>query len=41
MKAGEYDLYFKDKSDFIFRTMFGRMIGAAEPFRKLDRKSVV
>jgi uroporphyrinogen-III decarboxylase len=35
MKGSEYDLYFNDKSDFVFRTMFGRMIGAAEPFKKL------
>jgi uroporphyrinogen-III decarboxylase len=41
MKANEYDAYFKDKSDFIFRTMFGRMIGAAEPFKKLPPLSSV
>ena len=35
MTGDEYDLYFKDRGDFTFRTMFGRMVGAAEPFKKL------
>jgi hypothetical protein len=35
MQGNEYDLYFNDKGDFTFRTMFGRMVGAAEPFKKL------
>ncbi len=35
MNGDEYDLYFKDRGDFTFRTMFGRMVGAAEPFKKL------
>ncbi len=35
MNGDEYDLYFKDRGDFAFRTMFGRMFGAAEPFKKL------
>jgi uroporphyrinogen-III decarboxylase len=35
IKGSEYDQYFNDKGDFIFRVMFGRMIGAAEPFKKL------
>ena len=35
MQGDEYDRYFADKGDFTFRTMFGRMVSAAEPFRKL------
>jgi hypothetical protein len=35
MNGDEYDLYFKDRGDFALRTMFGRMVGAAEPFKKL------
>lgn len=35
MNGDEYDLYFKDRGDFTFRTMFGRMVGAAEAFKKL------
>lgn len=35
MEASEYDRYFADKGDFAFRTMFGRMVKAAEPFKKL------
>jgi len=35
MDATEYDRYFNDRGDFTFRTMFGRMVGAAEPFKKL------
>lgn len=35
MNGDEYDLYFNDRGDFSFRTMFGRMFGAAEPFKKL------
>ena len=35
MEASEYDRYFSDKGDFTFRTMFGRMVGAAEAFKKL------
>jgi len=35
MNGDEYDLYFNDRGDFTFRTMFGRMVGAAEPFKKL------
>lgn len=34
MKANEYPQYFSDRSDFFFRTLFGRMVGAAEPFKK-------
>ena len=35
MNGDEYDLYFNDRGDFTFRTMFGRMFGAAEAFNKL------
>ena len=35
MQSSEYDRYFSDKGDFTFRTMFGRMVKAAEPFKKL------
>jgi hypothetical protein len=35
MNSNEYDLYFNDRGDFTFRTMFGRMFGAAEAFNKL------
>ena len=35
MNSDEYDLYFNDRGDFTFRTMFGRMFGAAEAFNKL------
>ncbi|HEY95581.1 MAG TPA: hypothetical protein G4O15_11660 [Dehalococcoidia bacterium] len=35
MNGDEYDLYFNDRGDFTFRTMFGRMFRAAEPFNKL------
>jgi hypothetical protein len=35
MQGSEYDLYFSDKGDFAFRTMLGRMVAAAEPFKKL------
>lgn len=35
MNGDEYDLYFNDRGDFTFRTMFGRMFRAAEAFGKL------
>ena len=41
MNGDEYDLYFNDRGDFTFRTMFGRMFGAAEAFNKLPPLSLL
>ena len=40
MQGEEYDRYFSDKGDFTFRTMFGRMVKAAEPFRSSPSSSI-
>jgi hypothetical protein len=41
MNGDEYGLYFNDRGDFTFRTMFGRMFGAAEAFAKLPPLSLL